>query len=552
MKQLTFIFLLASMIAACKKDPPPPAPSSEKRILTFVLRFSDNPGLLTANVLGVITGDTIKLGVPPGVPLTSLVPYITYSGADLTPQSQVMQNFSSPVEYTVTAEDGTKHKYIVVAKNLSTTKEIISFQFRSSDNPGAVTSDLTGVIKNDTIWVSMAYTPAISGLKPFITHSGVSIQSESGLAKDFTQPVVYSVNAEDGTARYYTVIVKYNHSVYFGSNDGYIYSLDATTGKLQWKYATGNPVGCSPVIDNGVLFAFSGTTLYAIDAETGVKKWETSTTYGITTSPCVSNGVVFVASSGPENKIHAFNAATGNGMWSKPLGYAATANPVVAGSVVIVGDAGFGTYTFQVSDGTPGWAYGTGITRGGAAVVNGSVFVGSETQKLLKIDFATGLFRGAYIDGFLGSGSAPTITNGVAYIGTYDKHLAAVDTGTMTEKWKYKLANSRDFGSPVVANGIVYAGNNDSYLYAVDANTGAMKWMFGTGHQQDPNIGIINPTVANGIVYVGNYDKKFYALNAASGAVKWSFETGAPVYSGPCVVEANNKLAYPGVSGHQQ
>jgi outer membrane protein assembly factor BamB len=58
--------------------------------------------------------------------------------------------------------------------------------------------------------------------------------------------------------------------------------------------------------------------------------------------------------------------------------------------------------------------------------------------------------------------------------------------------------------------------------------------------------------VVNGIVYCGNYDKKFYALNASTGTVRWSFETGAPVYSGPCVLETNNKLNYPGTSGHQQ
>jgi outer membrane protein assembly factor BamB len=86
-------------------------------------------------------------------------------------------------------------------------------------------------------------------------------------------------------------------------------------------------------------------------------------------------------------------------------------------------------------------------------------------------------------------------------------------------------------------------------VYALNAATGALKWISTdstVNYEAAPQ-----PTVSHGIVFSGSYMHDLSAYDARSGAVKWVFKTSGPVYSGPCVVDVDNKIAYPGESGHK-
>jgi outer membrane protein assembly factor BamB len=86
--------------------------------------------------------------------------------------------------------------------------------------------------------------------------------------------------------------------LYFGSDDGYLYCLDAANGKYLWKYhgsyssrmVLGNeriismwPVRGGPVVNNGIIYfaagvmPFEGVFIHAVDAATGHKIWTNST-----------------------------------------------------------------------------------------------------------------------------------------------------------------------------------------------------------------------------------------------------------------------------------
>jgi outer membrane protein assembly factor BamB len=63
-------------------------------------------------------------------------------------------------------------------------------------------------------------------------------------------------------------------SVYFGSGDGHVYSLDAASGALNWKFRTGDVVHASPAYADGVVYFGSWDSyFYAVDARTGAEKW---------------------------------------------------------------------------------------------------------------------------------------------------------------------------------------------------------------------------------------------------------------------------------------
>jgi len=83
--------------------------SSEKQVLSF--KFETTVPAVTAIIDQNL--HTITATVPSGTNLSSLVPTITLSsGASVSPESGVAQNFTLPVTYTVTAEDASQATYV--------------------------------------------------------------------------------------------------------------------------------------------------------------------------------------------------------------------------------------------------------------------------------------------------------------------------------------------------------------------------------------------------------------------------------------------------------
>ena len=111
LKFQAILFSLAVFLFSCGKDPQPVvAKSAAKSITSF--KFS----ALTPVANGTVTeaNKTITVLVPNGTPLTALVPAVQVSEkASISPLSGTAQNFTNPVKYTVTAEDGSTQDYIV-------------------------------------------------------------------------------------------------------------------------------------------------------------------------------------------------------------------------------------------------------------------------------------------------------------------------------------------------------------------------------------------------------------------------------------------------------
>jgi competence protein ComGC len=99
--------------------------SSEKAILTFSLTNPDIAGVIDEN-------RNIALEVPFGTDITNLTPLITVSSnAVVLPASDVPQNFSNDVLYTVTAQDGSYQSYIAKVRIL---QEVVSANTPENNN----------------------------------------------------------------------------------------------------------------------------------------------------------------------------------------------------------------------------------------------------------------------------------------------------------------------------------------------------------------------------------------------------------------------------------
>ncbi|AYB30984.1 DUF5018 domain-containing protein [Chryseolinea soli] len=136
--QFILVVLLA-VFASCSNDsedptPNPPAKSDAKTIIVF--KFSAfNPEV---GGIFIEAEKKINLIVPNGTDVTALVPTIVVSEkATISPTTAVAQNFKSPVEYTVTAEDGTTQKYTVTV----TVSTAVSFTLSPMTTPTDIEQD---------------------------------------------------------------------------------------------------------------------------------------------------------------------------------------------------------------------------------------------------------------------------------------------------------------------------------------------------------------------------------------------------------------------------
>ena len=107
----------------------------------------------------------------------------------------------------------------------------------------------------------------------------------------------------------------HNGKVYVGSDDGYIYALNAGTGAKVWEFQTKGAVWSAPAVADGKVFAGSlDHTLYALNENNGWFIWSYNTSasrlYG---SPAVACGKVFI---GSENgKVYAFGTEESKVHW---------------------------------------------------------------------------------------------------------------------------------------------------------------------------------------------------------------------------------------------
>ena len=114
------------------------AASTEAEITGFVFDgYPDRPGLITQPSGTPLGGGGITLELPYGTSLANLKPLITYKGR-LEPASGVEQNFTGPVVYTVTSDDGgTAKKYTVTVTTESANKDTGIFDFVITNVPRA-------------------------------------------------------------------------------------------------------------------------------------------------------------------------------------------------------------------------------------------------------------------------------------------------------------------------------------------------------------------------------------------------------------------------------
>ena len=338
--------------------------------------------------------------------------------------------------------------------------------------------------------------------------------------------------------------------VYIGSDDGYIYALNAVNGSLIWKYNTYGPVQSSPAVVDGVVYigGYHSHAVFALNAYTGALIWRslTNSVYPNEISAvAVANDLVYVdvaftdAPAGGE--LYAFNASTGNLAWKYNSGLWLHSSPAVYDGKVYIGNSGGQILALDATTGNPSWTYfirldGSNSSFGSAYPVNsalsagdGLVYLGM-SQKVQTLNSSNGVFIWS---GNIKGGvtfSTPVVANGIVYVSTTiggtqqnleDGGISALNATSGESLWNHTVGSIR-YSSPAVADGIVFVGSDEMSImthasagghtvYALNCATGATIWTYTTGGEV-----YSSPAVAYGVVYVGSNDGKLYAIGSSS------------------------------------
>jgi outer membrane protein assembly factor BamB len=264
--------------------------------------------------------------------------------------------------------------------------------------------------------------------------------------------------------------------VYFGSGDNNLYAVDAASGELRWKFATGDVVHASPAYADGVVYVGSWDSyFYAVDATTGKEKWRLPTgedamvhnQVGFQSSPAVVNGVVYTGCR--DANLYAIDAATGKEKWHvNETGSWVITSPAVARGKVIFGTSDSSKY--QIADADTGKLIaeeqGKAYLFSSPAIAGDVVFVGVLNGTLEARDFDTGKLLWEF--------QTEASKRNLGWTLTADRKFNA--TMLFTSSWEQAFLASFEretsvgsiFSSPLVLGGAVYFGSTDGNVYALE------------------------------------------------------------------------------------
>ena len=310
-----------------------------------------------------------------------------------------------------------------------------------------------------------------------------------------------------------------NGVIYFGSHDGYLYSIKSD-GKLNWKTKLGTPR----------------------------EKQKYGHLISIGSSPAIaSDGTIYVASQ--DQYLHAVSSA-GKEKWKFPIGHSfdAWASPAIGddGTIYITSSKPkAGLYALN-SDGTEKWFYpaGTNMFNSPSIGKDGTIIVGMpsgpKTNNIIAIDNNGKKKWSTTTDLFLES--SPTIAkDGTIYIGSFVNGDSGAGlysiSSTGKQNWYFKTKTKEVMATPAIGkDGTIYVGDyldSGSWFHAINPD-GTEKWSFAVSGSISSSAAI----GADGTIYFGvssvQKGKSFIALNS-DGTIKWSYDKRGSFAASPAI-----------------
>ncbi len=292
-------------------------------------------------------------------------------------------------------------------------------------------------------------------------------------------------------------------AVYAPNDNGYLYRIDARSGKLQWSFDAYNQLMGTPVVTHA-----GGRELVFVGAGNSVFAYSHAKRFGVHGAGVIRGTDV--------SAFDAVDAATGKLVWSYPTPGEDMPTPVLAHGLLIFGNGDGHVYALDAATG--------------------------------KLEWKTGI--GSFVS--MSSAAYDPVRNVVMMGGTHPSDIYAVDAANGKRLWTvhpaHVYSSSAGDGTWAVAGKLVvgqietrHAGQtttSGSEEIGIDIATGKVAWstLLGTGKTPPRNKDAV-PAVDAGIVYTGSpVTHTEYAIDASSGKVVWKTRLGPGMKAAPTIV----------------
>eukprot|EP01062_Namystynia_karyoxenos_P060737 TRINITY_DN52431_c0_g1_i1.p1 TRINITY_DN52431_c0_g1~~TRINITY_DN52431_c0_g1_i1.p1 ORF type:complete len:404 (+),score=76.83 TRINITY_DN52431_c0_g1_i1:73-1284(+) len=228
-----------------------------------------------------------------------------------------------------------------------------------------------------------------------------------------------------------------------GSLDHSLYCFEARSGRLRWKYTTGDWVRSGPAYAaRMVLFGSRDGYAYAVNARSGQLVWRLRTGGHVHTSPCIdaAAGVAHIASE--DGHIHATSLASGAPLWNFTAGAMLRSSPVLFNGTLFFGCDDLNLYAVDTRERELLWTVPTGggliaqpllLPHGGESGA-AAVVIGSGAGAVFSVDARSGKQVGR-LDACAGvAGSAQLLPPGGVLCASIDGEIYAVSAFTNTTR----------------------------------------------------------------------------------------------------------------------
>jgi outer membrane protein assembly factor BamB len=161
------------------------------------------------------------------------------------------------------------------------------------------------------------------------------------------------------------------HSLYFGCEDGNLYSLSTRNGNIRWTTPLGGPVKSAPAFRDGVLFVGDyGGYMNAVRAATGKLLWQSGSlgpgfaaSGAFYSTPAVAFGRVYAGNN--DGRVYSYDQQDGALAWTHSTGGYVYSGPAVASTdktppTVYIGSFDGNVYALNAKNGETRWSHPAG------------------------------------------------------------------------------------------------------------------------------------------------------------------------------------------------
>lgn len=266
----------------------------------------------------------------------------------------------------------------------------------------------------------------------------------------------------------------YGNAVVTATSAGTVMSMKKS-GAPAWKTELKSKVESSPVANGESIYVVTSRgELVSLNAGSGKVQWKKNIDGPVlfAAKPLIVEEKVIVATS--YGSVEAYSK-DGKELWKVKVGGGVFSSPTYSKGILYVGAGDRNIYALSIKNGNVAWKFSADSRMVGSSplVYRNLVYAGCYSGSLFAINAWNGKMKWKY------EMKSPIVTNPVVWgqkiaVAPMNGEIAALNVDTGKLLWKYK-AKSKVVLDPVYRNGEIYAAGERTF-YLIDAESGKEKW----------------------------------------------------------------------------